>query len=161
MKEIPLTQGKVALVDDEDYARLIAMGNWQYSCRGYVTIVRPINRNGRKIRTTIFMHREILGSCGSLEIDHINLDKCDNRKKNLRFCTSQENKRNRRMPKNNSTGFKGVVYEKDRDKFKAHIRACIGKKITIGRFLTAIEAARAYNEAAIKYHGEFAKLNPI
>lgn len=154
MKEIPLTQGKVALVDDEDYERLIAMGKWSINKEGYVF--------NAKFR--VLMHRFILNAHrikSRVEVDHMFGNKLDNRKSMIRLCSSQENSRNRGRQINNKSGFKGVVFEASRNKFKAQIQIEKGVKLTIGRFNTIQEAARAYNAAAIKYHGEFANLNPI
>lgn len=150
MKEIPLTQGKVALVDDEDYERLVAMGKWQF-VNGYAS-------KGIWPNKSIKMHRLIMDTPIGFETDHINGNKLDNRRKNLRVCTTAENQLNRGVPKNNTSGFKGV--HKFRNKWRSSIKIN-SRRVHLGLFTCPIEAASAYNEAAIKYHGEFAKLNPI
>ncbi len=159
MKEIPLTQGKVALVDDEDYDRLMAMGKWYaHVDKNKNTIYARRTQNGKTIR----MHRIILNIIddGAL-VDHENGNGLDNRRKNLRMCTKRQNNLNVTIRKNNTSGFKGVVWQKDRRKWQVQIRIGNGVKKHIGHFVSITEAARAYNEAAIKYHGEFAKLNQL
>lgn len=97
-------------------------------------------------------------------IDHINGDGLDNRKQNLRICTKSENACNRGIDRDNTSGYKGVCYISNKTKrVKRWIaQIAINKKhICIGYFHTKEEAAIAYNEAATKYHGEFAKLNII
>lgn len=94
-------------------------------------------------------------------IDHKNGNTLDNRRENLRICTYSENNRNRKqISSNNKSGYKGVSWDKQKNKW----RTCLNinkKQKHIGFFNDIIEAAKAYNEAAIKYFGEFAKLNKI
>jgi hypothetical protein len=94
------------------------------------------------------------------ETDHINGDSLDNRKGNLRTCTMEQNKRNRRTGKNNTSGYKGVQWCKRSKKWKAGIMVN-RKAIHIGLYQTKEAAAKMYNEAAIKHHGQFAKLNTL
>lgn len=150
MKRIPLTQGKFAIVDDEDYERLVAMGKWQY-VNGYASKSIWPNK-------AIKMHRLIANTPDGFETDHVNGNKLDNRRKNLRACTVSQNQWNCGISKSNTSGFKGV--HRSRKRWKTCIRVN-GDLMYIGTFDTPIEAARAYNAAAIKYHGEFAKLNEI
>lgn len=90
------------------------------------------------------------------EVDHIDCDRGNNRIENLRAATSQENNRNRGANKNNTSGFKGVAFEADRGKWKAHI--CINrKKMHLGRFDSPEAAHEAYKAAALKHFGEFAR----
>lgn len=161
MKQIPLSNGDFALVDDEDFDRLMAMGKWWVDKDGYAVKSATFRaENGIKKSLKILMHREILNVPIGMITDHINGNKVDNRKSNLRKCNFHENARNYPTPKNNTSGFKGVVWNKRDKKWFARITV-FRKKIYLGYFDCKIKAARAYNEAAIKYHKEFAKLNII
>lgn len=160
MKEIQLTQGKVALVDDEDFDYLY---QWKwYACKSGNTFYAnryDKNLNNKKIK--IYMHRFITKNINKkMHTDHINRNGLDNRKINLRICTNSQNSSNRGLQINNTTGFKGVYYAKNINKFRAIIVVNRIKK-TLGSYIDPIDAARAYNNAAQKYHGEFANLNKI
>lgn len=161
MKEIPLTQGKVALVDDEDYERLVAMGKWQY-ISGYAakTLYFGKHENGKQIKKTVLMHRIILNVDKGVFVDHKKGSKLNNQKENLRICTHANNMMNRKIHSNNSTGYKGVYLDKSTGMFKSGI-SINGKMLHLGIFNTKEDAAKKYNEAAIYYYGEFAKLNPL
>ena len=150
-KTIELTQGKVALVDDADYEWINAF-KWYY-CKGYA--VRKVGWPNRKC---LYMHRVILGTPDGLETDHVNGDGVDNRKINLRACTRSENQRNIGRTSSNTSGFKGVFWSKSASKWMAQIKLN-GHPTHIGCFSTTEEAAQAYNEACVKLHGEFARLN--
>jgi hypothetical protein len=102
------------------------------------------------------MHRFILDPPEDREVDHINHNRLDNQKFNLRVCTKEENQYNAVLRKDNKSGYKGVYLKGD--KWYTSI-VYAGKQIYLGRFLTAKEGALAYNEAAKKYYGNFAKLN--
>jgi hypothetical protein len=147
-KSIPLTQGKFALVDDEDFDKL-NQHKWQYHL-GYA--IR------RVLGKTIYMHNEVIGRKDGFEVDHISRKTLDNRRKNLRHATKAQNGINRGPNKNNTSGFKGVSWSKDKNKWDSQI-AVSGKHILIGRFHDPKEAAKAYDEAARKHFGEFAYLN--
>lgn len=153
-KIIPLPGGKEAFVDDKDYKEL-SKYNWHYD-HGYAS--RNITRvSGSK---HVYMHRQILSFPEGMEIDHINLDRLDNRRENLRICTRTENSHNMPMLSTNTSGYKGVTWDKANNKWIAQID--VNKKhMNLGRFTDIIEAARAYNEAAIKHHGEFATTNLV
>lgn len=92
--------------------------------------------------------------------DHINNNGFDNRRKNLRPASHQMNLANRGPQVNNTSGYKGVTWDKSRDKWKAQIKV-MQKCVFVGRFDDKVEAAKAYNQAAKKHFGEFAWLNPI
>ena len=158
MKTIPLTRGLVALVDDEDYQWLMRWKWHALSSGPRIYAVR--NRNlGRRIRkgdkqTTIMMHRIITKAPTGTQVDHTNHNTLDNRKTNLRVVTVQQNQANRR-PKHGRR-FKCVAPKRNR--FRAYI-VLNGKYHTLGSHDTAAEAARAYDRAALKHFGEFARLN--
>ena len=162
MIEIPLTQGKVALIDDEDY-ELVSKYKW-FPQKGNNTVYLVAHSKGvpSKERKTIRMHRLIMNAQPGQKIDHVNGNGLDNRKENLRFATSQQNSQNLRRFEGVSK-YKGVVYDtnpKQKNKWRARIT--VNKnRIHLGRFPSEREAAFAYNEAAIKYFGGFARLNEV
>lgn len=147
-KEIPLTQGMVALVDDGDYAAL-SKHVWCIHSGGYATTPK-----------SLLMHRVIMGLARGdrTYIDHINGNKLDNRRCNLRLCTMAQNIANAKKRANTSSRFKGVYFDASRNQWQAYINVS-GKRIHIGRFNTELEAARAYDRKAREHYGEFAKLN--
>ena len=160
MKEIKLTKGKVALVDDEDYERVMAFGKWYFGGRyaqktAYIGMV-----NGKRTYKTLLMHRFIAGDPYKKEVDHRDENKLNNKKSNLRVCIRSQNKHNVGKFKNNTSGFKGVCWHKRDKKWVAQLMNN-KKAIALGYFICPIEAARAYNAAAILHHGEFARLNEI
>lgn len=106
------------------------------------------------------LHRIIMGAKSNEEVDHISGDKTDNRKCNLRLCVHIENSWNKNAQSNNTSGYKGVRWDNRKNKWMSRITAN-KTDIFLGYFDDKLEAAKAYNEAALKYHGEFAKLNDI
>jgi len=158
MKEILLTQGFFAIVDDADFE---SANKYKWGARinretGTVYAQRQI-RNGLS-KETILLHRFISAAQGNFEVDHKNGNGLDNRRENLRVCTKVNNIRNQRKQKNNSTGFKGVSWDKPMKKFRAQITVSY-KRIHLGYFDSAEDASRAYDAAARKYFGEFARTN--
>jgi len=149
MKQIFLTNGMHALVDDTDYENLIAMGNWYYSDR-YAKLSRAKPR----------MHQIIMNAPKGMCVDHKNGNPLDNRRCNLRICTRSQNSCNKGKPKSNTSGYKGVTWQTREQKY--YCKLMVNKRvIPLGYFTCPVEAAKAYNEAALKYHGEFAYLNPV
>lgn len=151
MKEINLTKGMFVLVDDDDYEYLNSF-NWCVSSHGYAKA--GINKK------TVYMHRMIMGYPKGYQIDHINENKLDNRKENLRICTSSQNRRNISVRKDNTSGYKGVTKYLYGDGWVAKINNGY-KTINLGIFATLEDAAIAYNRKAIELFGEFSKLNII
>lgn len=159
MKEIKLTQGRVALVDDEDYEYLV---QWKWHAhkdarRDVWYAKRNINlKNGHY--KSIQMHRIIMNTKVGMEVDHIDGDGLNNQKYNLRNCFRSGNMRNRRYT--GKVEYLGVHIRKNRGTYVATIHFNKNLKY-LGSFKTAEEAAIAYNKAAIEIHGEFARLNII
>jgi hypothetical protein len=108
----------------------------------------------------VLMHRVIMAAPKGLVVDHINGDTLDNRRSNLRLCTHAQNIRNRRVSKHSQSGLKGVEYDRKRKVWCARI-AAFGNRIYLGSFDNPLDAASAYDAAAIKFHGEFAKTNKM
>jgi hypothetical protein len=158
MIEVPLTQGKVALIDDEDAERVLRYewrAAWHAGARRYYVKRRTRRKGGPR---HIWLHRFILDAPPGVEVDHINRDGLDNRRANLRFATPAENQWNSGRRIDNRTGFKGVYWNKRKKQFRAQIKRH-GVQRCIGDFTTAIEAARAYDAAARLLFGEFARVN--
>ena len=158
MKEIPLTQGKVALVDDRDYEHLRKFkwfaqfhhGNW-YAVR--------TSRKSEGQKRPISMHTEILGTPKGMQTDHKDGNGLRNWRDNIRVCTHAQNQHNQQLHIEEKTSvFKGVRW--DRKKWRAYIKFN-NKCIHLGYFISEIQAALAYDEAAKKYFGEFACTNFI
>lgn len=155
MKEIPLTQGKVAIVDDEDYDEL-SKHKWGYLNVGYAS---RYSHGGRALQAAVYMHVVIMGKVEGLEIDHVNGNKLDNRRENLRHLTHSQNMQNS-IVKGGSSQYKGVCWDRSRSKWLASIYV-YKKHVMLGRFTDEKDAARAYNIAALREYGEFARTNYI
>lgn len=159
MKEIKLTQGKVALVDDEDYEKVNCFKWNAIKDRNTFYAKRNIKvSNGLQRQTTIQMQRLIFGYCGILKIDHRDGNGLNNQKSNLRFATTSQNGMNRKPNKCALSKFKGVSFHKRHLKFISSIRIN-GNSYHLGYFTNEIEAAKAYDVKALELFGEFAYLN--
>lgn len=145
LRYIFLTKGKVALVDWEDYEYL-AQFKWCYSGHGYAS--SSPRRKGRPST----MHRMVVGATQSFQsVDHINGDRLDNRRRNLRICTQVENQQNRHVLNcNNTSGYKGVQWYKARSKWTAEIMVR-RKKIFLGYHKNLEDAVKARKQAEQKY----------
>ncbi len=152
MKKIISNKGCEILIDKEDFS-FLAQWSWHITKNGYAARCS----NGKKY----YMHRIINNTPNGLATDHINGNKLDNRKRNLRTCTLAENSKNRKsIQKNNTSGYKGVSIKKGTKKWRAVIRNS-NKYIFLGYFSSKEEAVKIYNEAALKYHGVFSKPNEV
>jgi hypothetical protein len=167
MKEIMLTQGKVALVDDSDFEWL---SQWKWHTRKspntYYAVRNSSTGGKRGIRTgrgnrkshTIQMHRLILNVSTGMETDHRDMNGLNNQRSNLRVCTKQQNNQNRKTYKKSSSIYKGVCWWKRDKRWGVSIRFN-GKRQHLGYFDSETKAAKAYDKAALKHFGEFARLN--
>ena len=162
MKIIKLSQGCEALVDDKDFEMLNKF-KWFYSPRGkychYATKTKKIKGSRKCINT--YMHRLIMGleRGDNKQVDHINGNGLDNRKGNLRFCTTSQNFQNTQNF-NNKNGYKGVVFHKKTGKYTARIWKNY-KRYSLKYHKTPQEAAIAYNDKAKELFKTFAFLNII
>ena len=147
---LALTQGKIAFFDEED-SHVVAGSDW---C--------AVNVHGRWYAVTyrngqhLYLHHAIMGSTD--EVDHIDGDGLNNRRSNLRHCTHQQNLWNARRQANNTSGYRGVSFDKKRGKWLAYI-VNGGCQKHLGRFDDPVAAARAHDAAAIATRGKFARLN--
>ena len=151
-KEVPLTQGKLALVDDEDYSRIMIYKWCAVKGRNAWYAKR---RDGKNI---LYLHRIILDAKPGEECDHINGDGLDNRKSNLRIVTHQQNQHNQRKLNPRSSKYKGVCKRKDRRGWDAYIQVNY-EQIHLGTFDSEEEAAKAYDAKAVEFYGEYARIN--
>lgn len=154
---IMLGRGKFTLVD-EDVMVMFEGSNWSHEARGYV----KRNSGPAKKRVVQYLHRIIMSPPDGMEVDHRNRRKPDNRRENLRICTAAQNiANNPKRSHNFASQYKGVRRNASGAMWQARSTKD-GKDILIGsRFKTEIEAARAYNEWAVKNYGEFACLNVL
>ena len=160
-KLIPLSQGKFAIVDAEDFKFL---NRWKWYAfsgkqRKKLKFYAVRNSTGPKKRI-IFMHVVLLKPKKGFEGDHRNGNSLDNRRSNLRECTHRQNTHNSGMRDHNTSGFKGVSFHKKAGAWEAYICPNYKKKY-LGLFPTEKKAAQAYNKAAKEFFGEFAQLNSV
>lgn len=155
MKTIALTQGKVALVDDEDF-ELISRFRW-HAFKDYNVFYarRTAPARERPGKNYYSMHREIINAPNGVNVDHIDGNGLNNQKANLRLCTQSQNMANRiRLNSNNTSGFRGVSFHKKTGKFRARIRFRM-ELIELGEFTDKDSASVAYENAAKEYFGDF------
>lgn len=154
----PLTPYGYTMIDPLDFG-MVAHWSWRLKVKkGGRYAVHRVKREGSRPGRVISLHRHLLGLVDPLvQVDHINGDGLDNRRCNIRVVTNQQNSWNMR-PKNPASGFKGVDYHRGR--WRSRIRLAVGR-IELGHYRTAEDAARAYDEAALKHFGEFALTNEM
>lgn len=165
MKTIPLTRGKVAVVDDEDYEFL---NQWKW--RALTTIRKQTNPTFYAYRTTprpnrksVYMHREVLRRCGfpeSKQVDHVDSDGLNNQRNNLRPASASQNRWGMRKRVGRTSKFKGVYWHKKMHAWMTRIYFS-GRYIFLGTFTNETEAGKAYDRAANHYFGEFARHNDL
>ena len=134
------------LIDDEDYEKVCGY-KWRRNAHGYI----HTTIDGK----CIYLHRLIMGFPDELVVDHINGDKRDNRRCNLRICNIKQNIRNAKRNRNNSSGYTGVSYRPKRKSWRAYITVD-RKQIGLGHYATKEKAIEARKQAEHKYFGEFA-----
>lgn len=157
--EIPLTRGFVALVDDQDAEKVQGRKWHAHHSDSRVYAGREERDTVTGAKRFVYMHRVIAGASDSMQVDHKNHETLDNRRENLRLCTTSENQRNqRRVSENRSSLFKGVHFYKARQKWTASIMVN-GSTIHLGYYTDEIAAAKAYDAAAREHFGEFAYVN--
>jgi hypothetical protein len=150
---IPLPHGLFTIVDAEDAPRVTTGHKWHLDADGYA-----VRGGGRAKTLNEKLHRVILNAPKGSEVDHINGDKLDNRKCNLRFVTHQQNCAGAPKRRSNTSGYKGVTWEPRATAWRVYIRID-GKQVHLGHFKDLEEAARAYDAAAVEAWGEFAHRN--
>lgn len=141
---IPLTQGQVALIDDDD-APLIMRYRWQYQARGYAV--------GRVNGQQVYMHRFLLNAPPGLQVDHINGNRLDNSRANLRLVTPRQNRQNS-LPRPHH--LKGISWEKQRWRVRIHVD---GQCLNLGSYSDPHHAALLYDAAARHFFGDYARTN--
>lgn len=159
IKEISLTHEFVTIVDEADYDWL-NQWKWHITNNGYAARGLWIDKRPKRKMIGIRMHRLIVNANPSQEVDHINGNRLDNRRCNLRIVTDAQNAYNAKKRKDGKYSQHKGVAKQYKNKWKARIQVN-GKRYYLGYFDSEIEAAKAYNEAALKHFGEFARLNLI
>jgi hypothetical protein len=144
---------KQTIVDDEDFKKLNRY-RWSFVGRGYAC--RGTSKEG-----TIYMHRMLMKARKGQQVDHINNNKLDNCKANLRIANNFQNNVNQGLRKTNTSGYKGVYWHNQLKRWGVLIRVGNGKRLSLGTYNDPKVAAKVYNKAALKYHGEFAVLNEV
>ena len=166
MKTIELSQGYVTEVDDKNYDRCMDGTKWQaevVKCKeGFFNVYAKRNLyigNGKQ--TTQKIHRFILGITDTkIKVDHEDHNGLNNQEYNIRVANDEENAQNRLLPSNNTSGYKGVYWNKACQKWQAQIRV-YGEQMHLGLFTDVLEATAAYDAAALRYHGKFAYTNAM
>ena len=149
------------IIDDEDW-EMVKLYNWHIeyapATLTYYVNTNKCDNNGKQ--HNLRLHRYLTNCPKDKMVDHINHDGRDNRKSNIRICTHEENQWNRYKKRNNNNRYKGVSKSKKSKKWRSYINVNT-KAIYLGSYPDEISAAKAYNEAAIKYYGEFALINDL
>ena len=156
-KEIELSKGQVAIVDDWRYEELNKYkwwARWDSNTKSYRAVRTQRDVSGNK--KLIFMHRVVAGTPDNMQTDHIDRNTLHNTEQNLRACTASQNQQNRGKAASNTSGYKGVAAHGKGWEAKIKVK---NKTYHLGTYKTAKDAARVYDEAAKRMHGEFAVLN--
>ena len=157
MKEIKLSQGKIARVDDDDY-EILKSFTWHIHNKKYAATCFYIKET--KGTKSLFMHRMIMNPMDGVQVDHIDHDGLNNQRSNLRLCSNSQNSKNVGKRKNTSSKYLGVSYTINRGhKYIVAQIMCDYKKIKIGQFKSEEDAAKAYDKKAIELFGDYANIN--
>jgi len=153
---VPLTRGYVAVIDAADVP-LVEGRNWSAVVDGQTVYAygKCPDATGKPIQTK--MHRHLLSAPSGVDVDHRNGDGLYNRRDNIRLATSSQNHCNRSISKANTSGFKGVSWDRQKGRWQARIKLR-GQQTWLGYFDTAEDAHKAYAAAATKLHGDFARV---
>ena len=150
MLTIKLNRDKVALIDNQDWI-LVSQYKWFWN-----KARRNVYRN-KKDKKSSFIHRLIMNPPNDMDVDHANGNPLDNRRSNLRICTRSQNNCNKAKQCNNTSGYKGVYWDKKNNKWRAKVS--VNKRdYCMGRYKNIIDAVKAYNNGAKILHGKFARL---
>jgi hypothetical protein len=155
IRRIPLTQGQFAIVDASDYDWLT---QWKWNACWDPKGKRFYAKHPGPNDSQIAMHRELMHAQPNEKVDHIDRNGLNNVRSNLRICTHAQNCKNRTVSYTKKIGFKGVTRRRANGKWRVRITLDY-KLIYIGDFDDEIAGALAYDQAALKYHGDFACLN--
>jgi len=158
MVEIPLTQGQVALIDDDDFDLVSKhkwFAHWSPEIKSFYALTNIRKPNGKW--SIIGMHRLIMGAKKGQQVDHIHHRTLDNRKSELRLCSPSQNQHNQGIRASNTSGYKGVSWHRQRQKWRAQIRLNRKNKY-LGLYDTPEQAHAAYCLAAAELHGDFARV---
>lgn len=146
--------GHVFLIDEADFP-VVRQHRW-WAKPGHTTTYIQTNIDRRTVR----LHRLLLNAAPGRVVDHINLNGLDNRRENLRLCTDGQNKANGRLRRDNTSGYRGVYWNSSANKWQAYI-SVNSKRLYLGVYSDPWAAAIAYNEAALRHFGEFARTNQL
>lgn len=158
MKKLRLngSRGGFAIIDDGDY-ELVSKRKWHMVSRGYVKSNHYAGGGkANQMTETVSLHRFIMHPPTGVVVDHVNGDKLDNRRSNLRLCSQKNNTRNAKLSKRNTSGYKGVFWASHANLWRVRV----GNK-HVGYFKNKIEGAKAYNKVAQELFGDFARLNDV
>lgn len=159
MKHVNLTKGQKTMVDDADYDHL-TQWNWHFGANGYAVREQHLGmKDGKRIRRTVLMHRELVDAPKGLDVDHVNENKLDNRRSNIRLATRSQNKANMRAVKRKDNLPMGVTFNPSpRSKQPYMARVCMnGKSYFVGNFYQLKDAVSAYAAKKKELYGDFAK----
>jgi hypothetical protein len=163
MAILHLSQNLVTTVDDDSYDHL-SQWKWCVNGQGYAMRRLTVGKreDGKVISKKVSLHRYITQAPEGMVVDHIDGNPLNNLRSNLRVCTRVQNQQNVKVRKTigKTSKYKGVCFDGSRGHWMAYINTN-NTRSNLGRFSTEDEAVLAYNAAAAKYHGDYARLNEV